>query len=100
MKFQNWKKKMFDNYFETMPIFGSGIECTIPTHKYCDLCNCIYCWNYSKMKACDDCEKLYCSDHIKHHPCFKENSTMTPTISIGAAAYVIPTEVPLILREG
>lgn len=58
------------SYAEPIAYFGSGAEATIPVLKYSELCNCVYCWVYHKMKFCDKCDKLFCSSHIDNHLCF------------------------------
>jgi len=59
----------------------SGVEDTIPIQKYCDLCSCVFCWKYSKMKTCDECEKLFCKNHIENHLCFKEEQAISSVSS-------------------
>ena len=44
----------------------------IPISAYSNLCNCVFCWEYIKVKICKTCNKLFCSEHKEDHFCFKE----------------------------
>ncbi len=69
------------NDLQEAKAFDRNIEFMIPVLKYFKLCNCVYCWIYSKTKFCDECEKLFCLDHRKNHLCFKEEQAITSLIS-------------------
>ena len=59
----------------------SNVISKIPIMKYPDLCNCVFCWEYSNVKTCRICDKLFCSEHEENHLCFTENTNSISEIT-------------------